>query len=269
MKRALPYILLALGGAIMGYPFLWMLGTAFKTFPESLATPSSPFPKALQWNNFAEALRAAPFGRYFLNSLITSTLSGAAVAVTSLLAGYAFARIAFRGRTILFGLLLATMMVPFEVTFIPNFATITWLGWYNTYAALIVPWCANVFGIFLVRQAFLAIPPDLYDAATIDGCGHLRFLRHAGAPLVRPALAAVFLFSFLGSYNALLWPLIVTGDTSMRVVQVGLAAFLLDAGVRLNLLMCASSIVIVPGILLYLATQRHFGESNLGAGLKG
>jgi multiple sugar transport system permease protein len=161
------------------------------------------------------------------------------------------------------------MMVPFELTFIPNFVMITRLDWYNTYAALIVPWCASPFGVFLVRQAFLAVPQDLYDAAQLDGCGHLRFLRHAGAALVRPALAAIFLFAFLGSYNALLWPLVVTSDTSMRVVQVGLAAFVLDSGVRLNLLMCASAVVIVPGVLLYLVTQRFFDDQALRSGLKG
>ena len=269
MRRGVAYLALAAGAAVMAYPFVWMVGTAFKTLPEAMSPSPAPLPAAWQWGNLALTFQAAPFGRYFLNSLLVSTASASAVVITSLLAGYAFARIEFRGRPILFGLLLATMMVPFEVTFIPNFVTITRLGWYNTYAALILPWCANAFGVFLVRQAFLGVPQDLYEAAALDGCGHLRFLRHIGAGLVKPALATIFLFAFLGSYNALLWPLIVTGDTSMRVVQVGLAAFVLDSGVRLNLLMCASTIVIVPGVVLYLCTQRHFQESALGAGLKG
>lgn len=269
MTRLAGLALLGLGGLAMAYPFVWMVATAFKTLPESL-DPSGPLlPAAWQWNNLGVTFQAAPFGRYFLNSLVVSVTAGAAVAFTSLLAGYAFARIEFKGREALFGLLLATMMVPFELTFIPNFVLVTRLGWYNTYAALIVPWCASPFGIFLVRQAFLAVPADLYDAAQIDGCGHLRFLRHAGAALVRPALAAIFLFAFLGSYNALLWPLVVTSDTSMRVVQAGLAAFVLDSGVRLNLLMCASLVVILPGVLLYLVTQRFFDDQALRSGLKG
>lgn len=269
MKHVTAYVLLTAGALIMAYPFLWMVGTAFKTLPESVAPSLALFPEHWQWGNIELTFQAAPFGRYFLNSLLTSTVSAVAVVLTSLLAGYAFARIEFRGRQMIFGLLLATMMVPFEVTFIPNFVTITRLGWYNTYAALIVPWCANAFGIFLVRQAFLGVPWDLYEAAALDGCGHLRFLRHIGAGLVKPALATLFLFAFLGSYNALLWPLIVTRDTQLRVVQVGLAAFVWDSGVRLNLLMCASTVVIMPSIVLYLCTQRHFQESALSAGLKG
>ena len=269
MKGLSAIALLGLGSAAMVYPFVWMIATAFKTLPESL-DPSGPLlPSAWQWQNLTLTFQAAPFGRYFLNSLFVSLTAGAAVCATSLLAGYAFARLEFRGRSVLFGLLLATMMVPFELTFIPNFVLVTRLGWYNTYAALIVPWCASPFGIFLVRQAFLSVPRDLYDAAQMDGCGHMRFLRHAGVALVRPALAAIFLFAFLGSYNALLWPLVVTSESSMRVVQAGLAAFVLDSGVRLNLLMCASTVVILPGMVLYLLTQRFFNEQALRSGLKG
>ena len=269
MKRALSMAALGLGGLAMAYPFVWMIATAFKTLPESLNPAGPLLPATWQWQNVALTFEAAPFGRYFLNSLFVSLAAGGAVAATSLLAGYAFARIEFRGRNLLFGVLLATMMVPFELTFIPNFVMITRLGWYNTYAALIVPWCASPFGIFLVRQAFLAVPQDLFDAVQLDGCGHLRFLRHAGAALVRPALAAILLFAFLGSYNALLWPLVVTSESSMRVVQVGLAAFVLDSGVRLNLLMCASMVVILPGVLLYMFTQRFFDDQALRSGLKG
>ena len=269
MKRLAELLLLALGGGAMAYPFLWMASTAFKTLPESLDPAGPFFPAAWQWQNLSLTFQAAPFGRYFLNSLLVSFTAGAAVACTSLFAGYAFARLEFRGRNVLFGLLLATMMVPFELTFIPNFVLVTRLGWYNTYAALIVPWCASPFGIFLVRQAFLSVPQDLFDAAQMDGCGHLRFIRHAGAALVRPALAAIFLFAFLGSYNALLWPIVVTSETSMRVVQAGLAAFVLDSGVRLNLLMCASLVVILPGVLLYVLTQRFFDDQALRSGLKG
>lgn len=269
MRRALSLGLLGLGGLAMAYPFVWMIATAFKTLPESLDPAGPLLPAAWQWHNLALTFEAAPFGRYFLNSLVVSAVAGGAVVVTSLLGGYAFARLAFRGRDLLFGVLLATMMVPFELTFIPNFVMITRLGWYNTYAALIVPWCASPFGIFLVRQAFLAVPRDLFDVAQLDGCGHLRFLRHGGVHLVRPALAAIFLFAFLGSYNALLWPLVVTSETSMRVVQVGLAAFVLDSGVRLNLLMCASMVVILPGLFLYLFTQRFFDDQALRSGLKG
>lgn len=268
-RRYLLYLALALGAFFTVYPFLWMVGTAFKTLSEANTASLRLFPETWQWNNLAETFRAAPFGRYFINSLVVSLTVCAAVCLTSLMAGYAFARLHFRGRGLLFALTLGSMMVPFEAVFVPNFVTITRMGWYNTHAALILPWCANAFSIFLMRQAFLGIPQDYYDAARVDGCGHLRFLFRIGIPLVKPMLVTVALFAFLGSYNALLWPLIVTADEDMRVVQVGLTAFYSDAGTRLNLLMCASAVVILPTVVLYLVAQRHYVESALGSGIKG
>ena len=268
-RRYILYLLLALGAVLTVYPFLWMLGTAFKTLPEANTASLNLLPETWQWRNLAETFRAAPFGRYFINSFFVSLTVCAAVCLTSLMAGYAFARLRFRGRDLLFAITLGSMMVPFEAVFVPNFVTITRLGWYNTYAALIIPWCANAFSIFLMRQAFLGIPEEYYDAARVDGCGHLRFLFRIGIPLVKPMLVTVALFAFLGSYNALLWPLIVTADEDMRVVQVGLTAFYSDAGTRLNLLMCASAVVILPTVVLYLAAQRHYVENALGSGIKG
>jgi ABC-type glycerol-3-phosphate transport system permease component len=161
------------------------------------------------------------------------------------------------------------MMIPFEITIIPNFVLITRLNWYNTFAALIIPWCANAFSIFLMRQAFLGLPEDFFDAATVDGCGHLRFLLWIAAPLTKPMLITVALFAFLGSYNALIWPLLVTGVEEMRVVQVALTVFSGERGVRMNLLMSASAIVMLPTVAIYFAAQRYFLESSLGAGIKG
>ncbi|NLV44516.1 MAG: carbohydrate ABC transporter permease [Candidatus Hydrogenedentes bacterium] len=263
------YLVLVLGALATVYPFVWMVGTAFKTLPEASTDSLRLFPETWQWGNLAATFRAAPFGRYFLNSLLVSVIVCLSVCLTSLMAGYAFARLRFPGRGLLFMITLCSMMVPFEAVFVPNFVLITRLGWYNTYFALIVPWCANAFSIFLMRQAFLGIPEDYYDAARVDGCGHLRFLFRIGIPLVKPMLVTVALFAFLGSYNALLWPLIVTADEKMRVVQVGLTSFYSDAGTRLNLLMCASTVVILPTVILYFLAQRHYVESALGSGIKG
>ncbi|MCK5863471.1 MAG: carbohydrate ABC transporter permease [Candidatus Hydrogenedentes bacterium] len=269
IRITLLYLTLALGAFIALYPFLWMLGAALKTLPEATAASLKFWPKSPQWQNIPAVFRAAPFGRYFLNSFLVSSTVCISVCITSIMAGYAFARLHFWGSGLLFSILLGSMMVPFEVMFIPNFVLITKLGWYNTYPALIVPWCANAFSIFLMRQAFLALPNDFYDAAVVDGCGHLRFLTRIATPLVKPMLTTVALFAFLGSYNALLWPIIVTSDEAMRVVQVGLTAFNSDAGLSLNLLMCASTVVILPSLLLYFLAQRYFIESALGAGIKG
>lgn len=268
-KLAFTYGLLVLGAALTTFPFFWMATTALKTLPEATAPVLEFFPERWQWGNFIDTFRAAPFATYFFNSLVTACAVTATVALTSLMAGYAFARLDFPGRTAVFGVVLATMMVPFEVTLIPNFVLIRKLGWYNSYAALIVPWAANAFSIFLMRQAFLGLPPDYYDAAKVDGCGHLRFLARIAAPLVKPAMVTVALFAFLGSYNSLIWPLVVTSEDRMRVVQVGLTVFSGAEGVRLHLLMCASTIVILPTVALYFAAQKYFLESSLSAGIKG
>jgi ABC-type glycerol-3-phosphate transport system permease component len=269
IARVGAYAILTVGAGISAFPFVWMISTALKTDREAAAATLDLIPERPQWSNFLAAFDAAPFDTYFFNTFLVAGVVTASVVMTALLAGYAFARLDFPGREILFGLVLATVMVPFEVALIPNFLIIRDLGWYNTYAALIVPWCANAFSIFLVRQALLALPGDYFDAAVVDGCGHLRFLAFVAAPLVKPALITVALFAFLSSYNALLWPLIVTSDADMRVVQYGLTVFWGEAGVRTNLLMCASAIVMFPTVALYFFAQRYFLESSLSAGIKG
>lgn len=267
MRNAVRYGLLTIGAALSAYPFIWMLSTSFKSLAEATAPSLSLVPEQWLWENYIETFRAAPFLRYFYNTFLTAFVVTTSVVLTSLLAGYAFARLNFLGKGGLFALCVATMMIPFEVTLIPNFMLISKLGWYNTYAALMVPWCANAFSIFLVRQAFLSLPKDFFDAAQIDGCGHLRFLFRVGAPLVRPALITVALLAFLGSYNSLLWPLVVTGDEEMRLIQVGLTYFSNADGVRYPLLMCAATIVILPTVAVYFAAQRYFLDSALGSGV--
>lgn len=269
IRRGVMYVFLLCGACITTFPFAWMIGTAFKTYKEA-ATPSLQlFPSKWQWHNLVETFQAAPFGTYFKNSFFVAFVVTASVVLTSMMAGYAFARLEFPGRKQAFAVVLATVMVPFEVTLIPNFLIVNRLGWYDTYAALIVPWCTNAFYIFLVRQAFMGLPSDYFDAAKIDGCGHLRFLVWIAGPLIKPILVTVGLFAFLGSYNSLVWPLVVTGTDRMRVVQVGLTVFSGAEGVQFNLLMCASAIVIAPTVVLYFVAQRYFSEGLVGTGLKG
>lgn len=268
-KNLVAYVLLTAGAAVVAFPFIWMLGTAFKSAREA-AQPSIVFwPQAIQWGNVAAVFHAAPFGMYFANTFAVAAAVTLGVVATSLLAGYAFARLRFPGRNALFAVVLASMMIPFEVALIPNFVIVSRLGWYNTYAALTVPWLANAFSLFLVRQAFLSLPRDYRDAAMIDGCGHMQFLVWIGAPLIKATLITVALFAFLGSYNALLWPLVVTGTDNMRVVQVGLTVFSNAEIERVDLLMCASAIVILPTVAIYFAAQRSFVTGAYGAGIKG
>lgn len=261
MMRVLRYVVLAFFALLWSWPFLWMLGTALHSLPEAAGPTLSPWPGEFHWENFVSAWHSAPFGRYFINTIFVSTTVAFIVAFTSLTAAYAFSHLRFRGRDALFMLVLTTMMVPFEAILIPNFVLIGRFGWYNTFAALIIPWSANAFSIFLLRQALLGLPSEISDAARIDGCGHLLFLFRVAAPLIRPALTTVILVAFLGSYNALLWPLIVTSDDEHRMLQAGLLAFASDAGVRLNLLMCASTIIILPTVILFIIFQRHYNDA--------
>ena len=269
MRRAALNGLLYAGALAATFPFLWMLGTALMDDRQAASGSLWFIPEHWMWRNFLQVFEAAPFGVYFFNSFFVAIVVTLAVALTSLMAGYAFAKLTFPGSRLMFGLVLATMMIPFEVTLIPNFLMIRNLGWYNTYAALIVPWCAHAFPIFLLRRAFMSLPADYYDAAKVDGCGHLRFLAWVAVPLVKPTLVTVILFTFLGSYNALMWPIIVTSDKELRVVQYGLTVFWGEGGVQVNLLMCASAIVIFPSVALYFAAQRYFLDSALSSGIKG
>ena len=262
------YALLSIGAAAMAFPFYWMVTTAFKTDAEALQFPPTLFPHAWTLANFVKVFQQVPMGRYLFNSAFIATMVTAANLVTSALGAHAFARMRFPGRSLAFGILLATLMIPFEVLLIPDYLIVVNLGWFNTYAALIVPWSAGVFGIFLLRQAFLSLPDDLWDAVRLDGGGHARYLFSVAAPLCAPAMITVGIVTFLGSWNSLLWPLIVTDGPDLRPVQVGLASFQSEAGVSYNLSMAAATISIIPIVALFLFAQRHFVEGVARTGMK-
>ena len=218
VRTTVIHAVLAVVGLAMAFPFVWMVLTSLKTLPETATFPPKLLPAAPQWSNYADAWQAAPFPRYFGNSGFVAGAVTLSVIATALLAGYAFGQLRFPGRDALFILYLATMMIPFEVVLIPNFMLVRQLGWYDTYAAMIVPWGANVFSVFLLTQFFRGLPKDFREAAELDGCGHWQYLWAVGAPLARPALATAGLFAFLGSWNSLLWPLVVTQTDAIRPI---------------------------------------------------
>lgn len=264
----LTHVVLLAAAFLVSFPFLWMVGTSLKTLPETTQFPPTLWPRAPQWGNYAEAWAAAPFGRYFLNSTLIAAGVTSGVLLTSLLAGYAFGALRFRGRQILFTFYLATMMIPFEVIMIPNYLIVARLGWLDRFEALIIPWTANVFSVFLLTQFFRGLPRDYFEAAFLDGCTHWQFLWKIAAPLAQPALATVAIFAFLGSWNALLWPILVTKSEAMRTVEVGLSVFLQEEGTDHRLLMAASTLVLLPILIIFLAAQRRFIE-GVSAGIKG
>lgn len=279
MSRGLrPRVVLAwIGVAALAFlfllPYLLMLATSLKPAGEVLEYPFRWLGSRLAWDNYVKAwlapeVQGASFTRYFFNSIVVSTFETAGVLLTSALAGYAFARMRFWGKEVVFLLMLGTLMIPGEVMLVPNYIVLARLRWLDTYLALIVPFLASVFGIFFMRQFFASIPEELHDAAKIDGCSHLTFLRSVVIPLSRPAFLTVGLFAFLGSWNSLTWPLIVTNTPGMRTIQVGLLAFESDVSSVPNLMMAAATFSIAPVLVLFFILQRYFIQGIARAGLK-
>lgn len=266
----LVHLALLIGAAVMILPFFWMISTALKSPLEAAASTPVWWPATLQWQNFRLAWEAQPlWDRFFINSFLTTVLTVLAEVALATTAAYAFSRIQFWGKELLFTILLSTMMIPGEVLLIPNFITIANLGWIDTYMALVVPWAVSVFGIFLLRQHFMQIPNELQEAAYLDGAGHLRFLITCVIPLSRPAIATVMLLKFVSSWNSFLWPLVVTNRPEMRTVQVGLNSFLQESGTQYQLMMAAATVTLIPVVAVFLAAQKQFLESVAKSGLKG
>lgn len=267
-RHLLVHAVLLASVAVMLLPYYLMVVTSVKPIREIFTDPFTWIPSRLAWENYVDAWTHAPFARYFLNSTIISVAETVGVLVTSALAGYAFARMRFAGREVLFVLFLGTIMVPGEVQLVPNYITIARLGWLNTYNALIIPWLSSVFGIFFMRQFFSTIPQELQDAATIDGASHWTFLWRVVVPLSKPAFITVALLSFLGSWNALTWPLIVTNTPEMRPIMVGLLSFSNEWGTQPRLLMAAATFSAAPVLLLFFVLQRYFIQGIARAGMK-
>jgi ABC-type glycerol-3-phosphate transport system permease component len=266
------YFVLAVGAFVSVVPFLYMIATSLMTLGETINRQA--LPKVPQWANYLEAWREGQFSRYFFNTVIITMLTILGVLVSSILAGYAFANISFPGRDTIFMLLLATLMIPGTVTFIPNLLMvrgdiIPWGSWLNSLPALTVPFMAKAFAIFLLRQFFRTIPKELWDAARMDGAGHLRFLVSVVVPLGKAPILTVTLLTFIDSWNEFVWPLLVTTTATWRPLGVGLWTFVNEAGPQTHLLMAGAVITIIPVLIIYFMTQKHFTEGIASSGLKG
>ncbi len=249
-------------------PFLWMVLTSFKDLGDILVYPPKWIPDRFIIDNFLSAFQAAPFGRYYANSMFVASAVAAGQLVTCSMAAYAFARLEFRGRDVLFYIFLGTMMIPGQVVMIPTFMVLYWLGWVDSYAALIVPGLASAFGTFLLRQFFLTIPRDLEDAARIDGCSRWGALWRIILPLSKPALATLAVFTFMGVFNDFLWPLIVVSSEEMRTVQLGLAIFRDRYQTDWGQLMAASVVATLPILTVFFFAQKYFIRGITLSGLK-
>ena len=270
---AAKHAFLFVGAMVMVFPFYWMLTTSVKSFVEAGQFPPTLLPKEWHLENWAEAWRV-PRGHWpegFRNTIFIASVTVLGDLITAVLAAYAFARMRFRGRDVVFGIFLATLMIPGEATLIPNFVLMSrrFLNLYDTYAAQILPFVASAFGIFLLRQFFLSIPRELQDAATIDGAGHTRYLWSVALPLIQPALITVALLQFLGSWNAFLWPLLVTSKAEIQPIQVIVSQFTSEFGANYHLLMAGASFAILPMVVVFLLAQKYFIEGVARTGIRG
>ncbi len=256
--RGLGLGLVILLGATMVLPFLYMITTSLMDQFEVLRTPPALFPVHPQFGNYAAALTALPFWRFFLNSAFVSLCVVAGQLITSATAAYAFARLRFPGRDRVFLLFLSALMVPAVVLLLPRFLIVSALGWVDSYAGLISTELVTVWGIFLLRQFFLTLPRDLEDAARLDGAGEWQVFWKVVLPLSRPALAAVAVFGFVDQWKSFLWPLVVTRSVSRQVVEVGIASFHGMYGSNWPFQMAAAVTAVLPLAILFILAQRYF-----------
>ena len=267
--KLLTYAILIAGAVFILLPFVWMILTSVKPSKEVLKMPPVWIPSKIQWQNYVKAFKAVPFFTYLKNSILVTVMITSCELITTILAAYAFAQLEFRGKNLLFLLLVATMMVPGEILTIPNFVTLARLGWINTYKAMVAPWATSVFSIFLLRQQFASIPQSYYKAARMDGCSDLRYLFTVMVPMSRPTVVSIALLKIINSWNSYLWPLITTNSREMRTLPVGLAYFSTEAGTDYNTLMAFSLMIIAPTIIVYLLTQKYIIQGVSKTGLKG
>lgn len=274
MRRALSqtllYLLLVLGALIMVFPFYWMISSSFKTRIEVSTFPPQFFPgNPFNIDNYRIAFKQAPFARYFLNSIIVCACSVAIVTFTTILAAFAFSRLKFPGREFIFSALLSMMMLPFEMLVITNYTTIIHLNLNDSLPALIIPFISSIFYTYIMRNFFASIPDSLYWSARVDGCSNWRYLWKVMVPIGRPSLVTVILLNALASWNSFMWPLLVIKTTKNRTLPFGLYAFTTEAGANQELIMAASTVVVVPMIILFLFARKQILRGVARGGIKG
>jgi sn-glycerol 3-phosphate transport system permease protein len=271
VSTLLSHAFLSAFSVLMLVPLVWMISTALKSRQEVFSQIPNWIPSSPVWSNFVEAWDYIPFARYYLNTFIIAFGLLFVQLITISLAAYAFARMEFRGKAVLFMLFLTQMMLTAQSTVVPNYLTISKLGLLDTYVAVAAPYFATALGVFMLRQTFLVIPKEIEHAARLDGCSGLRFLWHIALPLSKPTLLAFSIISISYHWNEFFWPLIVTDTPRARTLTIGLGIFAQSAegGAEWTLLMAATLIVVAPIIVLFFIFQKRFVSSFMQSGLKG
>ena len=269
--KVLVYAFLILMGIIVLFPFYWMLNSSLKTLTEYRLSVPTFFPRQVMFSNYAEAFQAASLGRLFLNTMIVGLVSTILSLVITILSAFAFARLEFKGKNILFAGLLATMMIPGELFTITNYTTVTNFGWINTYTVLIVPFLVSVFYIYLLRQNFLQIPNELYLAAKVDGTSDFKYLCKVMIPLSLPTLISITILKMMGAWNSYIWPRLVANDAKHRMVTNGLRNAFRDTTGDVNypVQMAAVALVSAPLFLVFIFLRKYIMKGVSRSGIKG
>ena len=269
LSRALTYVVLTLGALIMLLPFFVMFTSAFKTTQEINRFPPQWLPSQVSLDNFKKAFSMAPFARYFLNSVFVMVCSVSVTTLTTILAAFAFSRLRFPGRKLIFSLLLSLMMIPFEMLIITNYSTIVDLGLWDTLIALILPFTSSIFYTYILKGFFDSVSDSLYWSARIDGSSNWRYLWKVMVPMARPSLTTIILLNALASWNSFMWPMYVISSDKNRTLPWGLQVFTTEAGSYPELLMAASTVVVLPVIILFLFARKYIVRGVARGGLKG
>lgn len=266
---ALHAVLVVVGVIAVG-PLYWLFTSSLKTNSDIYTFPLVWWPSTLHWENFAEAWRAAPFDRFYVNSIVVTVAGTALKVANAVLTAYAFVFLRFPFKRVLFMVVLGAMMVPGHVTLLPNYLTVSQLGWINTYQGIIVPGAASAFGTFLLRQHMLTLPGEVFDAARMDGAGHLRVLRSVVLPLSRPMLVTVTIVTLVAEWNDYIWPRIVTNTDTMRTLPVGLLMLKAQEGyVNWGAVMAATAFVVLPVLVVFFLAQRYVVAGLTQGAIKG
>lgn len=268
VQRVAIHLVLSLGAVLMVIPFVWMVLTSFKTISESTLVPPTILPRNFSWANYLHLFDLYDFGTLYVNTVASTVVRVAAQLLFCSLAAFAFARLRFPGRGVLFGITLSVMMIPPMLYLIPKFLLMAQLGWVNTFQGFVVPGLTSAFGVFLLRQFFLSLPDSLFDAARIDGCGPLRTFALIMLPLAKPGLVALGIFATLGSWNELLWPLVILNSPDRLTLSVGLAALQGQYVTNYPAMMAGAVMAVIPMLVLFLVLQRQFIEGIALTGTK-
>ena len=270
LKTITLYTVLIIGALIMIFPFFYMITTAFKTKQELMVFPPKWLPNSfLNFDNFINALKAAPFDRFFINSLIVTFASTLVTSITTILGAFAFSRLKFKGREVIFALLLSLMMVPFEMLVITNYTTISKLRFIDNLIALIIPFTSSIFYTYILRNFFKSIPDALYYSTRIDGASNWKYLWRIMVPIAKPSLFTIILLNAIASWNSFFWPMLVINSRSNRTLPLGLYIFSGEGGGDFELIMAGSTLIVLPMIILFLFARKHILNGVSRGGLKG